>query len=87
MLNGKAMWDKLKENYNSGSHDWVETTEETYTEQLEVLPPAAQRANAFLMGEPYTYNAAHEKVYACFNKRGKQYFAKFMTIAQFRKLA
>jgi hypothetical protein len=34
---------------------WAPTTAERYQEMLDVLPPAAYRANGFLVGEPWDH--------------------------------
>lgn len=37
--------------YNAGDHSWIEVDEEIFYDQLECVPPARMRANAFMVGE------------------------------------
>jgi hypothetical protein len=48
---------------------WKDVTEERYYEMLNVLPPAAMHAGAFLVGEPYDHHAGTGRPrFACFRR-------------------
>jgi hypothetical protein len=51
---------------------WEPTTRARYFELLECLPPAAQRANGFLVGEPWDHDAltGQPRFQALWHRRG-----------------
>lgn len=65
---------------------WEPCTEERYWEMLEVLPPAAQRKGAFLVGEALDHHAksGHGR-FDAFKQEGENFFAfsRPMTRAEF----
>jgi len=68
---------------------WNETTEEKYWYMLEVLPPAYQHGNYFLVGEPYDHHAKTGMPrYDAFGKVGDKYVASSrpVTVAEMRKV-
>lgn len=64
--------------------EWIPTTKAMYWEMLECVPPKAQRGRAFLVGEPLRHNENGQAVHACFRQSGNQYFARNLTLEQFR---
>lgn len=59
------------------------TTREMYHEMLNVLPPAAHRGGAFLLGEAWSHDAAGDAVFGCFRQQGSDFSACYLTIRQF----
>lgn len=54
---------------------WVEISEDHYWAMLEVLPPAAQKAGGFLVGEPTDHHAVTGAPrFSAFIKRGGKHF-------------
>lgn len=54
---------------------WTETTEETYTNMLEVLPPAAWHRGGFLVGEAMDHSAKTGRPrFECYKQQGGKYF-------------
>jgi len=51
---------------------------------LESVPPRAQNSRGFLVGEPLSDNAEGYPIYACFKKSGDNYYAKNLTLSEFR---
>ena len=58
--------------------------EKMYWEMLESVPPRAQNSRGFLVGEPLSDNADGYPIYACFKKSGDNYYAKNLTLSEFR---
>ena len=55
--------------------EWKEVTKERYMDMLEVLPPAAMRRWAFLVGEPYDHHAGTGRPrFACFKREGGNHY-------------
>jgi len=80
-LEWQPLWDAMEKNPS----EWIETTEKMYWEMLEVLPPIAQtRRGAFLVGEAVRDDEQGRAVYACFKKSGEQFYARNLTLEQFR---
>ena len=79
-LEWQALWDAME----ATPEAWIPTTEKMYWDMLEVLPPRAQRNGAFLVGEPLRDNGG-EAVYSCFKQTGGEYFAKDLTLKQFKE--
>jgi hypothetical protein len=80
-LEWQPLWDAMEANPS----EWIETTEKMYWEMLEVLPPIAQtRRGAFLVGEAVRDDEQGRAVYACFKKSGEQFYARNLTLEQFR---
>ena len=63
---------------------WRETNEEQYDNYLGNVPPVCYGASGFLSGEPYTHYDEGRGVYLACKKQGDRYFAKMMTVAQFK---
>lgn len=81
-LEWKALWDAM----DAHPESWIETTEKMYWAMLESVPPRAQANYGFLVGEALRDTAAGP-IYACFRNRGdNRYFAKHLTLEQFRQL-
>lgn len=64
--------------------EWIPTTEAMYWEMLECVPPRAQRGGSFLVGEANNHNSDGKAVYSCFKQSGDNYFARNLTLEQFR---
>lgn len=86
LLSTKLEWAQLWAAMDALPDDWIRTTDSMYQNMLEVLPPRAQAGARFLVGEAKTHNAEGKAVYACFKKDGDSYFAKHMTVEQFKAL-
>ena len=81
-LEWQPLWDAMEANPN----DWTPTTEKMFWEMLEVLPPRAHNGRAFLVGEALRHNETGHAVHACFRQSGEDYYAKNMTVQQFREI-
>ncbi len=67
---------------------WTETDEHTYTNMLEVLPPALWIGGGFLVGEPWdhSYETGAPRFAAYLHRNGRYYTAsRPLTCAEFRK--
>lgn len=76
----KELWDAMDAN----PEQWIQTTEGMYWEMLEVVPPRAQTRDAFLVGEPLRHNSNGDAVNACFKQVGDNFYARNLTVAQFK---
>src|SRR4029450_1740111 len=72
---------------------WKEVTQDLYPEILEMLPPAIQTANGFLVGEPMRHRdcaitGQFRAAYAAFVERDGRYFESDtpLTVPEFRSL-
>jgi hypothetical protein len=71
---------------------WKRTSRKKYWDALEVLPPAYQDANGFLLGEPQDHDYCEvdklvmPRYDACVQK-GKRYYVSIrpLTLAEYRK--
>ena len=79
-LEWKELWDAMDLN----PAEWIPTTKAMYWEMLEVLPPEIMSQTAFLVGEANDHNENGEAVYACFKQVNDDYFAKHLTVAEFK---
>lgn len=78
-------WAPLWAAMDAKPSEWIPTTEAMYWQMLECVPPRAQRAGAFLVGEANNSNADGYPVYACFkHEPGNRYFARNLTLEQFK---
>ena len=77
-------WAPLWAAMDAQPTEWIPTTEDMFWEMLECVPPRAQIAGAFLVGEPLRHNAEGKAVHACFKQVGSSFFARNLTVAQFR---
>lgn len=78
-----ALWDAMK----SQPDQWIPTTEAMFWEMLECVPPRMQERGRFLVGEAERHNEQGQAVYACFKEVGCDYFARYMTVEQFKGAA
>ena len=86
LLSIKLEWAALWAAMDALPDDWIRTTDNMYQNMLECVPPRAQAGARFLVGEAKTHNAEGKAVHACFKKDGDSYFAKHMTVEQFKAL-
>ena len=82
-LEWQPLWDAMEANPT----DWIPTTEKMYWQMLEAVPPRAHSNGAFLVGEASHSNAEGRTMYACFKQSGGQFYAKYLTIDQFKREA
>jgi len=68
----------IDDNFKKNNGLWTETNSQTYWDQLECVPPIRMKGNAFMVGEPYTFN-----VYAAFVNIGDRYFGANRNIKTF----
>lgn len=80
----KLEWDELWAAMKAAPEAWIETTDKMYEHMLGVVPPRAQLGEWFLVGEPYTHNDEGKAVYVGFKTVNERYYAKHLTVAQFR---
>ena len=78
-------WSGLWEAMDKDSATWFETTPKMYSGLLGVAPPRAIAGSAFLVGEISHNDAEGRQVYACFNEVGGKFFARYMTVRQFKE--
>ena len=81
----KLEWANLWEAMETTPTDWIQTTEKMYWDMLGAVPPRAHTNGAFLVGEASHSNAEGRNMYACFRKTGGQFYAKYLTIDQFKR--
>ncbi len=79
----KLEWQNLWDAMEAAPDAWIPTTENMWWQMLEVLPPRAQTRGAFLVGEA-SHHVGGEAVYSCFKQTGGEYFAKNLTVKQFK---
>jgi hypothetical protein len=79
-LEWSALWAAL----DATPDTWMATTESMYWEMLEAVPPRAQARGAFLVGEALRHDSQGVAVYHCFKQCGREYFARNMTVEQFK---
>ena len=79
-LEWQALWDAMDANPDQ----WISTTKNMYWEMLEVLPPEIMSQTAFLVGEVSSHNKDGKAVYSCFRQVNDNYFAKNLTVAEFK---
>jgi hypothetical protein len=61
-----------------------EITKEEYIRCLEVLPPARQVSNAFMMGEPFDHTAQGQPRYMTYGEKdGVYYYYGLYTVSAF----
>jgi hypothetical protein len=80
-LEWQPLWDAM----DAHPAEWIPTTEKMYWQMLEAVPPRAHANGAFLVGEASHSNAEGRTMYAGFKKTGGQFFAKYLTIDQFKR--
>lgn len=80
-LEWQPLWDAM----DAHPTEWIPTTEKMYWDMLEAVPPRAHSRGAFLVGEASHSNAEGRTMYAGFKKTGGQFFAKYLTIDQFKR--
>jgi hypothetical protein len=78
------VWGELWSAIKANPADWIETTKEMYWEMLGCVPPRAMAGGSFLVGEADNHNEQGESVHTCFRQQGAKYYAKNMTVAQFK---
>lgn len=76
-------WAPLWAAMDAQPEAWIPTTEGMYGEMFERLPPRAMSGSAFLVGEPLRH-VEGKAVHACFKQVGKDFFARNLTVEQFR---
>ena len=68
---------------------WKKISKARYWDMLEILPPACMGGGAFMVGEPYSHDAATgAPTFAGFKETNGQYFELegHMTAAEFKKI-
>lgn len=80
----KLEWAPLWAAMDATPEAWIPTTEDMFYEMLECVPPRAQERGRFLVGEPLRHNEEGKAVHACFKQSGNDFFARNLTIEQFR---
>ncbi len=82
-----SAWARAKAEAQDEPGAWSPVTEDRYLEMLGVLPPAAMKAGAFLVGEPYDHHArSGQPRFACFRKTADgthEEYSRPMTHAEF----
>jgi len=82
-----ADWTKAKAASQDTPIAWTETTEETFDDMLNVLPPAIMSGGGFLVGEPWDHHALSGRPrFAGYCERFGKWFAasRPMTKEEFR---
>ena len=80
----KLEWSDLWAAMKASPDAWIPTTDAMYWDMLEAVPPRAHYGGAFLVGEAERHNEDGQAVHACFKQVGDDYFARYMTVAQFK---
>ena len=84
-MNDKLEWQALWDAMDLNPAEWIPTTKAMYWEMLEVLPPEIMSHTAFLVGEASSHNRDGKAVYSCFKQVNDDYFAKHLTVAEFKE--
>lgn len=82
-------WCEEKQREQLAPITWQDTSEETYWEMLEVLPPERMAGGTFLVGEPMDHLASTgEATFEMFRKQGAKFCvaSRPVTIAEFNQL-
>lgn len=85
-MSAPLVWAELWDAMKASPEQWIPTTETMYWDMLECLPPAAHSGGAFLVGEPDRHNSEGKAVYAGFKQTTSGFFARYLTLEQFRGL-
>lgn len=83
-MSQKLEWQDLWDAMDARPTEWIETTEEMYCHMLECVPPRAQEWSRFLVGEALRHNSEGKAVHTCFKEVGSRFFAKNMTVDEFK---
>lgn len=83
-MSAKLEWAPLWAAMDATPEEWIPTTEDMFYEMLECVPPRAQERRRFLAGEPLRHNEEGKAVHACFKQSGNDFFARNLTVEQFR---
>jgi hypothetical protein len=78
-LEWAALWAAM----DASPQEWIPTTESMFWELLEVVPPRCQVQGAYLVGEPLRHVDGHA-VHACFKQTKDGFFARNLTVEQFK---
>ncbi len=74
----------MDDNYHKNNGLWTETTEKTFYDQLEVVPPIRMKFNAFMVGECYTHDYdLRQPIYSTFVQIGNRFFGKHCALNTF----
>lgn len=79
-LEWQALWDAM----DAAPDAWIPTTEAMYWHMLECVPPRSQTVHRFLVGEPQRHNDEGHAVYAAFKESTDGFFARYLTVQQFK---
>jgi len=83
MAQEKLEWGPLWAAMDAQPEAWIPTTQAMYYEMQDCLPPRAMSSSAFLVGEPLRH-VGGKAVHACFKRAGIDFFARNLTVEQFR---
>ena len=83
-MNDKLEWHDLWDAMDANPDQWIPTTRAMYWEMMEVLPPEIMSQSAFLVGEATRHTKEDKAVYCCFKQVNDDYFAKNLTVAEFK---
>jgi len=86
LLSVKLEWAALWAAMDALPEEWIPTTVAMYQHMLEIVPPRLDIGSRFLVGEPQRHNEQGKAVHACFRQVGKEYFARYMTVEQFKAM-
>jgi hypothetical protein len=73
----------IGEHYNPGHPEWLETSQETFDNQLGCVPPARMKGSAFAVGECYRHDRDGNPLHAIFVQYGGRYFCRLGDIGDF----
>lgn len=82
-------WCAAKASRQNTPITWEDSTKERYFQMLEVLPPAAQANEAFLVGEAMDHHVGTGRPrFSCYAKTGRAYrvASRPVTLAEFRQM-
>ena len=77
-------WTALWAAMDASPQEWIPTTETMYWEMMECVPPRMSTGAAFLVGEALRH-VDGVAVHACFKTMAGCYFARNLTVKQFRE--
>jgi len=73
----------INKHYNPGHPEWLETSQETFDNQLGCVPPARHKAGAFAVGECSRHDRYCDPLHAIFVEYAGRYFCRLGNLHDF----
>lgn len=86
MKTNQQLWTALRADWATNNPQWVETSEDYYSQMLGAVPPLYMGCGIFAMGEAECHDKNGMPVHAWFLKREGKYYAKLAAWPDLRKV-